>query len=101
MFRRLVEPSRMLEIRVNGEKVSAAEGDTVAAALLLTGTNLFRKTARSAAPRGPYCGMGVCFDCLVTIDGEPNRQACLVSVREGMIIVTGTGAPHLAEEELA
>lgn len=101
MFRRLLEPSRTMTIRVDGQSVGAAEGDTVAAALLLAGKSLFRKTAKSAAPRGPYCGMGVCFDCLVTIDGEPNRQACLVPVREGMEIMTGTGAPYLAEEDLA
>ncbi len=98
MFRRLHEPSRRVVIVVDGQSVTAAEGDTVAAALLLRGTTRFRQTARSNAPRGVYCGMGVCFDCLVTIDGEPNRQACLVPVCDGMEIITGAGAPHLTTD---
>ncbi|MCX7325929.1 MAG: (2Fe-2S)-binding protein [Hyphomicrobiales bacterium] len=96
MFRRLLEPSRQVTIFVNGQALIAAVGDTVAAALLLTGNTRFRHTAKSNSPRGPYCGMGVCFDCLVTINGEPNRQACLALVQEGMEIMTGAAAPKLA-----
>ena len=59
-------------------------GDTVAAALLAAGIDHCRTTPVTGAPRAPYCLMGVCFDCLVTIDGVGNRQACLVPVREGM-----------------
>ncbi|CAN1549817.1 2Fe-2S iron-sulfur cluster binding domain containing protein [Rhabdaerophilaceae bacterium] len=95
MFRRLVETSRPVTIRINGRSVRVAKGDSVAAALLLAGDILFRHTAKSHSPRGPYCGMGVCFECLVTIDGEPNRQACLVPVQEGMEIGTGAAALEL------
>jgi predicted molibdopterin-dependent oxidoreductase YjgC len=95
MFRRLHEPSTRLTLLVDGRAVTAAPGDSVAAALLAAGVSAFRHTARSGSARGPFCGMGVCFDCLVTVDGTPNRQACLVPVREGMRIETGGGAPAL------
>ena len=66
----------------------AGSGDTVAAALLAAGIDHCRTTPVSGAPRAPYCMMGVCFDCLVTIDGVGNRQGCLVPVREGMEVET-------------
>ena len=58
----------------------------LAAALLALGHDACRETAISGAPRGPWCMMGVCFDCLVTIDGTGNRQGCLVPLREGMAV---------------
>jgi aerobic-type carbon monoxide dehydrogenase small subunit (CoxS/CutS family) len=101
MFRRLLDASRPVTMRVNGQTVTVSAGDSVAAALLVSGHTRFRHTARTHAPRGPYCGMGVCFECLVTIDGEPNRQACLVPVREGMAITTGAAAPDLMADNLS
>ena len=95
MFRRLHEPARPVRIRVDGRTIDAAEGESVAAALLVAGVATFRRNPASGQPRGVYCGMGVCFDCLVTIDGETNRQACLTPVRAGMRIETGAGAPDL------
>ncbi|WP_456305762.1 (2Fe-2S)-binding protein [Falsiroseomonas oryziterrae] len=73
-----------LRFTFEGEAVEGREGDSVAAALLALGHAATRDTAVSGAPRGPYCMMGVCFDCLVTIDGVGNRQACLVPLRAGM-----------------
>src|ERR1700754_1838013 len=73
-------------IHVEGEAVDAREGDPVPAALLPSGLAVRRSTAVSGARRLPYCMMGVCFDCLVTIDGVGNRQGCLVPVAEGMQI---------------
>ncbi|HRK23450.1 MAG TPA: (2Fe-2S)-binding protein [Beijerinckiaceae bacterium] len=98
MFRRLLEPVARVTITVDGQAVMAAEGDTVAAALLANGITRFRRSPTSASPRGPFCAMGVCFECLVTIDGEPNRQACLIPVRDGMQVVTGAAAPDLLAE---
>lgn len=92
MFRRLPEnEDRFVTIHVDGERVSARAGDTVAAALLAAGREHCRTTPVSGAPRAPYCMMGVCFDCLVTVDGIGNRQGCLVTVREGMAIETQQG----------
>lgn len=83
---------------VEDEPVTVAEGDTVAAALLATGLPWFRTTALSGRPRAPWCMMGVCFECLVEIDGEPNRQACLVPVREGMTVRRQRGAREFEPE---
>ncbi len=92
MFRRLVEPDRAgVRLMVDGRAVTAAPGDSVAAALLATGVVACRTTPVSGAPRAPYCMMGVCFDCLVTIDGVGSRQACLTGVRDGMVVETQQG----------
>ena len=71
-------------ISVDGAQVTARAGDTVAAALLAAGLTSTRTTPVSGSPRAPYCMMGVCFECLVTIDDVGNRQACLIPVSEGM-----------------
>lgn len=85
MFQRLPDVAgETVTISVDGAPVRAASGDTVAAALFAAGFDHCRTTPVSGAPRAPYCMMGVCFDCLVTIDGVGNRQGCLVRVREGM-----------------
>ena len=60
-------------------------------AMLAAGIDHCRTTPVTGAPRAPYCLMGVCFDCLVTIDGVGSRQACLVPVREGMAVETQLG----------
>jgi predicted molibdopterin-dependent oxidoreductase YjgC len=87
MFKRFDYDTReQVEIFVDGRSVLAREGDSVSAALLASDLDVRRKTAVSGAPRLPYCMMGVCFDCLVTIDGMGNRQGCLVTVRQGMEI---------------
>ena len=92
MFRRLPDPpARPVPFTLDGMAVEGAEGDTVAAALLALGRSDCRETAVSGAPRGPYCMMGVCFDCLVVIDGVGNRQGCLVPLREGMAVETQRG----------
>ena len=74
-----------------GTAMRARTGDSVAAALLANGVGVFRTTGVSGEPRGPYCMMGVCFECLVVIDGVGSRQACLVPVRDGMEIGRQTG----------
>ncbi len=79
-----------LEIIVDGVSVAVPAG-SVASALLALGRDAFRNTPTRGAARGPFCMMGVCFDCLVTIDGVANRQACLVPVRAGMQVETGSG----------
>lgn len=85
-----------------GRSICVAAGLSVAAALLLKGAEAFRTTPVSQSPRAPYCMMGVCFECLVEVDGQPGRQACLTTVRDGMVIRRQQGAsalPHSAEGE--
>ena len=91
MFKRLAEAGAPVAITVDGKAISARAGDTVAVALLVAGIDHCRTTPVSGAPRAPYCLMGVCFDCLVTVDGVGNRQGCLVPVREGMTVETQLG----------
>jgi predicted molibdopterin-dependent oxidoreductase YjgC len=92
MFRRLTEASRpAVTVLIDGTPVAAQEGDSVAAAMLVCDQAIARITPVSETPRAPFCLMGVCFDCLVTIDGTANRQACMTAVRAGMRIETGRG----------
>ena len=92
MFKRLHDQSSTtIRATVDGKALAAQRGDTVAAALLAAGHLQCRTTAVSGAPRAPYCLMGVCFECLVTIDGVGNRQGCLVAIRDGMRIETQHG----------
>jgi len=85
MFKRSEQDKRpSVQILVDGATVTARAGDTVSAALLASGRDVRRATAVSGALRLPYCMMGVCFDCLVTIDDVGNRQGCMVPVVEGM-----------------
>lgn len=82
---------RPVTLTIGGRSVTAREGDTVAAAMLAAGIPHCRTTAVSGAPRAPYCMMGVCFECLVVVDGVGNRQGCLVRVREGMTVELQSG----------
>ncbi len=95
MLERLDPAQATLRFVFEGHAITARPGDTVAAALLAAGVSPFRETAVSGAPRMPYCMMGVCFDCLVQIDGIPNRQACLVTVADGMEVRRQHGARAL------
>ena len=89
MFQRLHDsPGRTLAVTIDGQKVEARIGDSVAAVLAVHGPAITRRSAVSGAPRAPYCMMGVCFECLVVIDGVGNRQGCLIPVADGMAIET-------------
>ncbi len=99
MFRRLPEAAGpALHFTVDGVPATARAGDSVAAAMLAAGLRACRTTPVSGAVRGPYCLMGVCFECLVVIDGVGNTQACLVPVREGMRVETQRGARPVGDD---
>ena len=98
MFRRLPDiDTARVRITIDGVMHDVRVGDSVAAALLAGGVERFRITPVRGVPRGPLCLMGVCFDCLVTIDGVGNRQACMIEVRDGMAVTTGHVARGLDE----
>ena len=99
MFRRIVDTQETLSFTFDGRPLRAAPGDSVAAALLRAGVDTFRTSVVGGEPRGPHCLMGVCFDCLVTIDGVPNRQSCQVQVVEGMVVTSQHGAGSVLWEE--
>lgn len=82
VFREL-SPARRVPVRFGAESLMLPEGMPLAAALLAAGVTAFRRTPASGAPRGPFCMMGACYDCLVEIGGE-RVQACMVPVCEGL-----------------
>ena len=84
MFKRLQEIAEPVRFDFEGETVTAADGESIAAALAAHGVRATRESAVSASPRAAHCMIGVCFECLVEIDGRANRQACLTPVRAGM-----------------
>jgi predicted molibdopterin-dependent oxidoreductase YjgC len=90
-----VRSTRTVSLTFNEQPLNVPAGTSVAAALLMSGISRFRATPVSESPRAPYCMMGVCFECLVEIDGVPNRQSCLIEVSEGMRIRSQEGARDL------
>lgn len=80
-----------VEFRLNGRLARAVYGSSVASALIAAGVTRFRSST-SGEPRAPVCGMGVCFECRVTIDGVPHQRSCLIGVRAGMSVTTGDDA---------
>ncbi|UCH76185.1 MAG: (2Fe-2S)-binding protein [Rhodospirillales bacterium] len=94
----MCEPEAPLRLRFEGEEILAAPGDSVAAALLAAGVTIFRTTAVDGAPRGPYCMMGSCFECLVEVDGESAVQACMTEATDGMEITRQPGKSDIVDE---
>jgi predicted molibdopterin-dependent oxidoreductase YjgC len=82
-----------VDITFNGAALQVTAGSSVAAALLAAGVRRFRQSPVSGAGRAPYCMMGACFECLLEIDGVPNRQACLLPVCAGMQVRTQDSLP--------
>jgi len=83
-------------LRFEDRQVAFRAGDSVAAALLAAGVGTTRLNPADGSPRAPYCMMGVCFECLMVIDGVASRQACLTAARDGMIVALQDGAPVIA-----
>jgi predicted molibdopterin-dependent oxidoreductase YjgC len=78
----------------DGREVAFSDGQTVAAALVAAGTYSWRTTRGRCRPRGIFCGIGVCYDCLVMLEGIPNERACLVVARPGMVVSTQNATGH-------
>lgn len=73
-------------LTLNGAGVETAPGQTVAAVMTGCGITAWRQTRHEGKPRGVFCGIGVCYDCLVTIDGVANQRACIVEAVEGTAV---------------
>lgn len=92
MFKPCTEPeSATLTVVVESESVAALADETVAGVLLRVFGADYRTHTVGEQARAPYCLMGVCFECLAEVDGVPNRQACLMPVRDGMTIARQRG----------
>ena len=83
-----------VEFSFDGRTLTAQAGQTVGAALTAAGIRSWRTTRFGGRPRGLFCGIGVCFDCLVTVNEEPNVRACLASVADGDVVRTQAGDGH-------
>ena len=73
---------------LDGNAMTAFPGETIAAALLAAEHRVMRRTEKGDRPRGIFCGMGICFDCLITVDGRPHLRACITLAEPGMQVVT-------------
>lgn len=78
-----------VEFFFDGTPITARPGQSVGAALTDAGIRAWRSTRVHDRPRGLFCGIGICYDCLLTVDGRPNQRACLVPVRAGMVCASG------------
>jgi len=86
---------------VDGQATPVVEGSTVSSVLLGLGKVAWRTNAVTGAARGAYCGMGICFECVCTVDGRAGVRACMTPVRAGMSVVTsGVGPPDLGQPDL-
>ncbi len=91
-------PGPAHSIEFDGRTIPALPGQSIAAALWAQGVLSWRTSRVNGGPRGAFCGIGVCFDCLATVNGRPNQRACLLPARPGDIVTTqeGSGRADLA-----
>jgi len=92
MFKQLPEDNiDKVEIVLNGQPIQVTKGISVAAAVLSQGQSYFRTTPVSDSKRAPFCMMGVCYDCLMVINGQANQRSCATYVENGMTIEVQQG----------
>jgi predicted molibdopterin-dependent oxidoreductase YjgC len=87
----------LISIAIDGAPTEVRAGETLAAAMLHSGRLDLRTTAITGSPRSAYCMMGVCFDCLVTVDGQPDQQACMMQVQPGMCVERQIGSGSIVQ----
>lgn len=101
MLKRLHESSpasKLVTITLEGESLQVPAGESVLASVMAAGMNHNRTSPISGAKRAGYCQMGVCFECLMEIDGIPNQQACAIQVSDGMVVNRQNGKKVLINE---
>ena len=76
----------MIDFSFNGVELTAQPGQSVSAALISNNERINRYTRFNGAPRGVFCGIGICFDCMLIIDGQPNQRGCVTEIQPGMIV---------------
>ncbi|MCK5479151.1 MAG: (2Fe-2S)-binding protein [Methylococcales bacterium] len=92
MFKQLPnQGTEIVEVFLNGQSVQVLQGTSVAAMALTEGLRFTRTTPISDSKRAPFCMMGVCYECLMIIDGKANQRACATIVKQGMKIETQQG----------
>lgn len=99
-----IEKGRKVSFYYDGKRVEGFEGEPIAEALKAQGVMVYRYTAKNHKPRGIFCAIGRCTDCVMVVDGVPNTRTCITPVREGMVVETQYGveaAPKKPAEEAA
>ncbi|MDD4526079.1 MAG: (2Fe-2S)-binding protein [Lachnospiraceae bacterium] len=86
-----IEKGRRVKFTYDGREVEGYEGEPIAAALKAQGVMIHRYTAKKHSPRGIFCAIGRCTDCVMVVDGEPNIRTCITPLREGMTVQTQYG----------
>ncbi len=84
---------------LDGEPIEAFEGEPVATALMAAGRRVLRYTSKHHEPRGIFCALGRCTDCMMTVDGHPNVRTCITPVRDGMIVETQIGQGQWKDQQ--
>jgi len=79
-----IKRKEKVKLAVNGKEISAYKGETLLAALVAAGYKGTKKSPLRHEPRSALCGMGVCFECIVTVNDEPNIRSCMTEVEENM-----------------
>ena len=82
---------KTVTINFDGMDITAFEGEMIAAALLAAGIKVLRITAKHSQPRGIFCAIGCCTDCVMEVDGRSNVRTCVTPVRQGMIVRSQRG----------
>ncbi len=98
MFTKAAKSAATVTIEVEGQPLQVDAGISVAAAVL-DHVHCRTRVSHTGQERGPYCQMGVCFECLMTINGVPNQQSCLIPVAEGMKIFRQKNVPDFGRKE--
>ena len=87
---KLADPTKVF-IEVDGRRIEAILGETIATALMANGIYVHRYTSKRKEPRGVFCGIGRCTDCMMIVNGQPNVRTCITPVEEGMQVQTQVG----------
>lgn len=94
-----LEEKKRVRIYIDGQELQVYDGEMIAAALIANGINVFRYTKHNHNPRGMYCGIGRCTDCVMVVDGIPNVRTCITPVKDGMIIERQQGVGKWGEKD--
>ncbi len=94
-----IKEVEQVEITVDGKKIKAIRGEMIAAALAANNIRIHRYTSKRHEPRGVYCGIGQCTDCVMVVNGVPNVRTCVTPVEEGMVIETQHGIGERGQQE--
>jgi sarcosine oxidase, subunit alpha len=86
---------KKVEITVDEKKITAYEGETIAGALIAAGIRTFNYSSKAQNPRSIYCGIGLCYNCIMIVDGVPNTKTCQTLVKDGCTIQTQKGLGEL------